>query len=410
MNPLHSLDHRHSYRVALIPLYVATALVIATTLALVFVKLDRVVGGKGVLVPPTNSVKLTTGRTGEVVEILVREGQAVKAGDLILRLDDREDHSAIESLTAQLQVAHLELDRHTKLIANRRQLSQVRGQVMRSERESEVLAIGPLQADAMRSDRDLARLRKELAKKRTLAEQRVLTESELDATTAQTEKTQTDRVQLTAQIAQKQMTIEQLKHKAEGQVLEATIEEATEELAVLEARRTIAGLNRQLAEAKLKLERASLRAPTAGVIHALAVKAPGESLQAADVVCRLVPPELGFIAEVELPSGDIGFVHVDQGAKLKLDAFPFEDYGALAGTVEFVAPDADPEGPENRKRRPSYTVRVRLDDPEPQAPNGKPLRLRPGMTLRAELVSRRESLGAMLFKPLRAARAEVGVN
>ena len=187
------------------------------------------------------------------------------------------------------------------------------------------------------------------------------------------------------------MTIEQLGRKVEGLSLESTIAEATDELAALEARRTIAGLKRQLAEAQLKLERASLRAPTAGIIHALSVKAPGESLQAADVVCRLVPPDLGLIAEVELPAGDVGFVHVDQIAKLKLDAFPFEDYGAFAGTVEFVAPDAEPEGPD-RKRKPAYTVRVRLHDPEPQAPNGKPLRLRPGMTLRADLVSRRESL------------------
>jgi multidrug efflux pump subunit AcrA (membrane-fusion protein) len=407
MNPLHPLDHRHSYRVALIPLYVATAVVVVTALALVFVKMDRVVGGRGVLVPPTNSVKLSTGRTGEVVEILVHEGQVVEAGQLILRLDDREDHSAIESLTTQLRVAQLELDRRGKLIANRRDLTQVREDVMRSERETEVLAIAPMQADVVRSDRDLVRLRKDLVKKQSLAQQRVVTESELDTATALTEKTQTDRMQLKAQIAQKQMTIEQLGRKVEGLSLEATIAEATDELAALEARRTIAGLKRQLAEAQLKLERASLRAPTAGIIHALAVKTPGESLQAADVVCRLVPPELGLIAEVELPAGDVGFVHVDQIAKLKLDAFPFEDYGVFAGTVEFVAPDAEPEG-SDRKRKPAYTVRVRLHDPEPRAPNGKPLRLRPGMTLRADLISRRESLGAMLFQPLRKAGAVVG--
>jgi len=407
MNPLHPLDHRHSYRVALIPLYVATVLVIVTGLALVFVKMDRVVGGRGVLVPPTNSVKLSTGRTGEVVEILVREGQVVEAGELILRLDDREDHSAIESLTTQLQVAQLELDRRGKLIANRRDLTQNREEVMRSERETEVLSIAPMQADVLRSDRDLVRLRKDLAKKQSLAQQRVLTESELDTATAQTEKSQTDRMQLKAQIAQKQMTIEQIGRKVEGLSLESTIAEATDELAALEARRTIAGLKRQLAEAHLKLERSQLRAPTAGIIHALAVKAPGESLQAVDVVCRLVPPDLGLIAEIELPAGDVGFVHVDQTAKLKLDAFPFEDYGAFAGTVEFVAPDAEPEGPD-RKRKPAYTVRVRLHDPEPQARSGKPLRLRPGMTLRADLVSRRESLGAILFQPLRKAGAVVG--
>ncbi|MBA3484118.1 MAG: biotin/lipoyl-binding protein, partial [Pirellulales bacterium] len=123
MQPLHVLDHRHSYRVALIPLQVGSAIVLLTVLALVFVKLDRVVTGHGVLAPPTNTVKLASARSGEVVEILVREGQTVAAGDLILRLDDREDTSAVESLTAQIAVAELELDRRAKLIANRRNLS-----------------------------------------------------------------------------------------------------------------------------------------------------------------------------------------------------------------------------------------------------------------------------------------------
>jgi HlyD family type I secretion membrane fusion protein len=410
MQPLHVLDHRHSYRVALIPLQVGSAIVLLTVLALMFVKLDRVVTGHGVLAPPTNTVKLATARSGEVVEILVREGQSVAAGDLILRLDDREDASAVESLTAQIAVAELELDRRARLIANRRNLSTVNAAVLHSQRESEALSIEPLKADASRSDRDLTRLQKELAKKQSLASQKVVTESELDAAIAQSEKSQTDRLHLDAQVSQKQMMIEQLQRKAEGVMLEASIDEAIDDLAVLESRRTIAALKRQLTEAQLKLERASLRAPITGTIHALAVKTPGESLRADDVVCRLVPPGLTMVAEVELPAGDIGFVHVDQRVKVKLDAFPFEDYGAFTGTVQYVAPDAEPESPDNRKRRPAYTVRVRFDAPELLSPAGKPLRLRPGMTLAAELINRRETLGAILFKPLRAAGAEVGVN
>jgi multidrug efflux pump subunit AcrA (membrane-fusion protein) len=282
--------------------------------------------------------------------------------------------------------------------------------VLRNEQQTETIAMAPLKADAVRSERDLTRLKKELAKKQTLASQRVVSESELDAAIAQSEKSQTDRLHLDAQVSQKEIMIEKLARKAQGLQLQASIDQDTEELAVLEARRTIAALKRELTAAKLKLERASVRAPAAGIVHALAVKAPGESLRADDIVCRLVPPGLAMVAEIELPAADIGFVHVDQRAKVKLDAFPFEDYGAFAGTIEYVAPDAEPESPDNRKRRPAYTVRVRFDDRELLSPKGKPLRLRPGMTLAAELVNRRETLGAVLFRPMRAAGAEMGMD
>jgi HlyD family secretion protein len=410
MNPITSLDHRHSLRVALIPLYVITILVALSTAALVFLKMDRVVAGKGTLVPPANSVKISSCRAGEVAEILVRDGQKVAAGEVLVRLDDRDDASAFASLTAQLDVARLELDRRAKLIASRRKLADVRGEILRSERDVERAGINPLQADASRTARDFERLGKELAKKQSLAEQRVLTQSEFDAAKAEREKSYTERIQLDAQIAQKKMLVEQLQRKADGQVLETDVETLREELSLLEGRRTVATLERQIAETKLKLERAALRAPVAGVVHALSVKAPGEQVQTTDVVCRIVPPEAGMVAEIELPAGDIGFVHVGQEARLKLDAFPFEDYGVVRGQVEFVAPDADPETKDDRKRRPAYTLRVRLNETRLVARDGTPLQLRPGMTLRAELVNRRESLGAIVFRPFRAASQEVGFD
>lgn len=121
-----------------------------------------------------------------------------------------------------------------------------------------------------------------------------------------------------------------------------------------------------------------------------------------------------MLAEIELPAADIAFVHNGQKARVKVDAFPFADYGAVLGSVEYVAPDADPQTAGDRKRRPVYIVRVRVDDVEflarvAEKQRGRDARLRPGMTLTAELVNRRESLGALLFRPLRSAGGELGI-
>ena len=414
MSKLDLLDQRPRPRIALIPLWVATVVAVLAILALVFLKVNRVVQGRGVLVPPTNSVKVAAARPGTVANILVREGQLVAAGDVLVRLDDREDIAAVEALMAQVAAAEIEITRRDELATEREAVNKMKRDLLLNEQAVEQAALPSLEADAARNQRDRIRNARELAKKQSLAQRQVVTESELDKTTADVDKALAEQVQLDSQLAKARLTIDQLRQKVDGVATEAAVQTLQDGLAELEARRNLATLRRQLAEARLKLERATIKAPVAGTVHALGVRAAGEQVRDADVVCRLVPPELGMLAEIELPAADIAFVHNGQKARVKVDAFPFADYGAVLGTVEYVAPDADPQATGDRKRRPVYIVRVRVDDEDflrrlvAKQP-GRDARLRPGMTLVAELVHRRETLGALLFKPLRSASGEVGL-
>ena len=414
MSKLDLLDQRPRPRIALIPLWVATVVAVLAILALVFLKVNRVVQGRGVLVPPTNSVKVAAARPGTVANILVREGQLVAAGDVLVRLDDREDIAAVEALMAQVAAAEIEITRRDELATEREAVNKMKRDLLLNEQAVEQAALPSLEADAARNQRDRIRNARELAKKQSLAQRQVVTESELDKTTADADRALAEKVQLDSQLAKARLTIDQLRQKVDGVATEAAVQTLQDGLAELEARRNLATLRRQLAEARLKLERATIKAPVAGTVHALGVRATGEQVRDADVVCRLVPPEQGMLAEIELPAADIAFVHNGQKARVKVDAFPFADYGAVLGTVEYVAPDADTQATGDRKRRPVYIVRVRVNDEDflrrlvAKQP-GRDARLRPGMTLVAELVHRRETLGALLFKPLRSASGEVGL-
>ncbi|MBX9791469.1 MAG: HlyD family efflux transporter periplasmic adaptor subunit [Pirellulales bacterium] len=414
MNKLDLVDQRPRPRFALVPLWVASILAVLGILALVFLKVNRVVQGRGVLVPPSNSVKVAVARPGTVAAILVKEGQRVAAGEVLARLDDREDKAAVEALSAQVAAAELEIVRRDELATHREGVNRLKREQLVSERAVEQAALPSLEADAARNGRDRERNARELAKKQSLAQRQVVTESELDKTTAEADRALAEQVQLDSQLAKARLTINQLRQKIDGVATEAAVETLQDELAELEARRNLATLHRQLAEAQLKLERATIKAPVAGTVHALAIRAAGEQVRDADVICRLVPPEIGMLAEIELPAADIAFVHNGQQARVKVDAFPFADYGAVLGSIEYVAPDADPQTAGDRKRRPVYIVRVRVDDAEflarvAEKQPGREPRLRPGMTLTAELVNRRETLGALLFKPLRSASGEVGL-
>ena len=123
-----------------------------------------------------------------------------------------------------------------------------------------------------------------------------------------------------------------------------------------------------------------------------------------------MPRESQWVAEIQLAAADVGFVRAGQSARVKLDAFPFEDYGAVSGTVAFVAPDAAPAAPGQLKRTPLYVVRIHLDVKPFTTRRGEHLKLRSGMTLACELVERRESLAAVILRPLRKAGREVGMR
>ncbi|MCA9541462.1 MAG: HlyD family efflux transporter periplasmic adaptor subunit, partial [Myxococcales bacterium] len=150
------------------------------------------------------------------------------------------------------------------------------------------------------------------------------------------------------------------------------------------------------------LRRATIRAPIAGVVHALTVRSPGEVVEAGAVLGQVVPTGGPLEVEVLIPAARIAEVHAGQHARLKLDAFPYADYGALGGEVAFIAPDS------TRALAADQPVgfRVRIA-PRPEG-RWQTTSLRPGMTLTAELVGRRERLGWFLLRPVRSTARALG--
>jgi HlyD family secretion protein len=407
---LTGVDRRPSPRVAVLPLYVVGALTALAGAALTLVQVDRVVVGRGVLIPPSNSVVVATARSGVVAEVLAREGELVPAGAPIVRLEGREERAAIEALEAELEVVRAEVARREELARSRRRLTDVQGELARRAVSSEEAALGSVEADAVRRARDLERRARREERDAALAKGGLVAAEAAEDAVALADEARAEQARVAALLDQKRRELDRLRRHVDGVALEGAVGVLEDEVDGLVARARAAELGRFLAEARLRLERASVAAPVAGRVHALTVRAAGELLLEGATVARLVPPEASLLAEVELPASDIGLVALGQRARLKLDAFPFEDYGVVPGRVEFVSPDAAPAATEGRARRPVYVLRIALDEPA-LAPPGRPAIVpRPGMTLAAEMVCRKESLGAVLFRPLRAAAQEVSLR
>src|SRR5262249_39332974 len=144
----------------------------------------------------------------------------------------------------------------------------------------------------------------------------------------------------------------------------------------------------QLALTALELERrsAELAAPVGGVVTTPPVK-PGDVLAMGKPVVEIADGD-GFRFEASLPTGEVGELRPGMQVHIKLDAYDYQRYGVLMGTVESISPDAVvPEG----QQSPVYLVRVKIESSEVR--RGECVgQVKLGMAGQFEIVTGQESL------------------
>jgi HlyD family secretion protein len=99
-----------------------------------------------------------------------------------------------------------------------------------------------------------------------------------------------------------------------------------------------------------------------------------------------------------LPDKDVAFVEKGLAAKLKFEAFPFQDYGVVEGTVIEVSPDST-----NKDGVNYYKVTIALSKTEISG-----VTLRPGLSVNAEIITERRSILSLLLEPARKLKSEFG--
>jgi hemolysin D len=168
--------------------------------------------------------------------------------------------------------------------------------------------------------------------------------------------------------------------------------------------------------AKVAYKRAllELRAPQAGIIKDLATHTVGTVVQPGTVLMSLVPHHEPLQAEVYVRNEDVGFMHVDQKAQVKVLAYPFQKYGMIQGTVVHVGADATEQANAQGAKiasqmpaAPTYKGIVRLSQQTLDS-GGQSLKLTPGMQVIAELHQGRRTVMEYLLSPVLKAFQEAG--
>ncbi len=180
----------------------------------------------------------------------------------------------------------------------------------------------------------------------------------------------------------------------------------SEVLTQLNARRT--DLTTKMADLevakKQKSERAVVKAPFDGTVYN--VKVTQGPVQQGEELLSILPKDEELIMEVKVLNQDIGFVQpkLDPDkplrAKVKLAAFPYQEYSVIEGEVISVSPDAVVERDENgRELGPVFLAKVKLAKSSVRV-RDKVVDLTPGMTGTADIVTRKKSILSFLIEPV----------
>ncbi|BAZ07509.1 HlyD family efflux transporter periplasmic adaptor subunit [Calothrix sp. NIES-3974] len=153
---------------------------------------------------------------------------------------------------------------------------------------------------------------------------------------------------------------------------------------------------KQQEQLKTQIQHHKLTAPVDGVILALNVRNPGEVVQPGQTIAQIAPPTAPLILQAILPNREAGFVQPGDPAQLKFDAFPYQDYGIIPGKVISISPDAKLD----ERLGAVYRVEIEINQNHIST-NNKPIKLKPGQTATAEIITRHRRIIDVILDPIR---------
>jgi hemolysin D len=168
----------------------------------------------------------------------------------------------------------------------------------------------------------------------------------------------------------------------------------------IETRRRIGDTEAELATAKVNLSHHSITAPYAGTIQQIKFPQPGSVVRASETLLQLVPSDERLIAKVEIPNQKVGFISAGMPCEIRVDTFPYREFGQIHGTLEILASDAVLNEPRTAFM---FPARIGLER-EYLSVRGKRTELQSGMSVTVNIHVRKRSVLSLfidfLMKPI----------
>ena len=366
----------------------------AVIVALIFLSLasySRVETVTGTVVPDRGVASIVPTRAGTITEVMVDDGERVEAGATLVAIRAEEDAASGLSAAALTQQAIAQQDSslQAQLIASQRSADAQRSQIavqaagLRTE-------IDQLRSQIALQENLVASAQQNLDQAKSVAERGFISQVDLQRREDTLFSRQQQLAQLQQSLTSRRATLAEISTTAANIQAQAQSQAAGIAASRAQVAQQAAGNEGQRSYA--------LSAPITGNVTALTMRA-GQRVGPQNQIMAIVPEGSTLRAELNVPSQAIGFVKVGQEVRLAIDAFPYQRFGTVTGTVRTVASSALTQQGPNGSVISVYPVVVELQDTEISA-FGRMEALVPGMTLTARIVTENQSLIEWLFEPL----------
>ena len=390
----------------------------------VFIPISGAVVVAGALVSGTNAKKIQHPAGGVIEQIFVHDGQHVRSGDVVVRLNEVAARASLEVVEQQLDQARARIAR---LAAERDDLPQPNWPAELTGRAANTHVAGLIeleqsqfearqtayskqveilkhrasqleqeragyQSQAAANEKQKKYVSLELEGLEKLYKEQLVPLSRLSAVAREAARLEGERGQLMSAIAEHASKIDEahVQISAAGQARRV---EVTKELT--EAQGKLAELLERRAAAKDVADHIEIRAPHGGTVHQLAVHTVGGVVAPGEVLMLIAPDGDELVVEARLPPSQIDQVSIRQLATVRFSVFDRSTTPELHGSVTYISPDVVRD---NRLDVTYYSVRVAVAPSELRRLGN--VRLLSGMPVEVFLESGSRTILSYLFKPL----------
>ncbi len=426
-------------------------------------KVDETGSARGRIEPQGATRKLDSQVSGSVKNVNVKEGDTVKAGQVLLELESDiletelqqteaklsgllNQRAQLDVLKKQLQLSLSVQERQNQSQASEK-MSRVNQAKQNLDTKQSIYNLQKLEKQALlnqikqqintsRNDQESAKIRLSIDSKQVERFSQLVNDGAVSATQIDELKKQEQeskrlyaraksdvkqgQLRLAEEVNRYQATINQLESDIKQAELRLQEEKSSyqsllqagqlavlknqEELKDTETQITslqsqIAQTKSQITSIKIQLQKRIVRSPINGTIFELPFSKPGEVVQPGKRIAQIAPKNTDVILKANMPIQDSGFLKEGMTVKVKFDAYPFQEYGIIQGKVSWVSPDSKVQQTPQGNIE-TYELEITLDQQYVQ--NGeKRIPLTAGQTANAEVVIRQRRVIDFVLDPFR---------
>lgn len=420
MNGIPHPDHDRGPRRAVFALVGSIALFLVFAVVwMSWAQLDIAVQATGKVIPSSRVQEIQSMEGGIIQAIAVKEGQTVKAGDLLARLENLQFNSDLGESRhtfwgARAALARLDAEIHGRapvfgkalIDAAPRRVEEQRA-LWRSRQMERDNARETLSKQVAQREQELAETRSRIETMNVLLVDARESQAMEDKLMKQGAGARADYLIAKQKVSSLQGDLDAA--RVAVQRLQAAIQEARARLAEADSR-FIAEASRERGELELKaattsqqitaqadrVDRRELRAPMDGIVNRLLLTTVGGVAQAGQTLMELVPAEDKLLVSVRVKPADIAFIQPGQTAKIRISAYDSSIFGTLEGKVKRVGADALLD----KERQESYFEVILETEHNYLGEASERLTLSAGMAADASILTGKRTLMEYLLKPV----------